>query len=384
MHIPLGGFFIQTVNLLAVAQRTQCCNGQNLCLSSGEQTASVDSRQQTHFRIQRTDFINASAVNTLAFIEPVPDILLLQLVQAFIQHCTLFRIFWVILFVNCINNRLHSCIPFVLVVGIQSHLYLFANHCFDGSKQIVVEFHRLEFELRLADFVLDVVDKCNHLLDFCVTSQNRIQHLLFRNFVRTGFNHNDFFHCAGNSQPQVIVCTLFEGRVQDDFAVYQTNADASNRAIPRNIRNGNGNGSCQHASDFRRAIRVNCQNSHDNGNIVPHILREQRTNRTVYHTGSQDCLFRRLSLSLGERARNSANGIHPFFIVHRQREEIHAFSRLCTSSYICHDNGFSVANPTRTIGQFAGFSGFYNERTTCKGGFKLSILFKHLPFSFLL
>ena len=115
----------------------------------------------------------------------------------------------------------------------------------------MVEFHGLEFELWLADFVLDVVDKRNHFLDFCVTSQNRIQHLLFRNFVRTSFNHNDFFHCAGNGQPQVIVCTLFEGRVQDDFAVYQTNADTSNRAIPRNIRNGNGNGSCQHASDFR-------------------------------------------------------------------------------------------------------------------------------------
>ena len=116
----------------------------------------------------------------------------------------------------------------------------------------------------------------------------------------TGFNPDNLVLGAGNGQLEGVVLTLLQRGVQYDLAVNQTNANAGNRAVPRNIRNGNGNGGCQHSGDVRCTIRINCQNGHNYGNIVAHGFWKQRTNRTINHTRGQNRLFRGLPLPLGK------------------------------------------------------------------------------------
>ena len=169
VHIPLGGFFIQAVNLLAIANRAKCCNGQNLCLSSCEQTRTMYTWQQTNFSCKRTDFINASSIYTLALIQPIPNNFLLQLVQALINHRNLFRIRFIKLLMHSIYDRLQPFFSYIFIVGIQGKLYLIANHFFDLIKQRMIHFHGLERKLLLTDCILNFLYKRNHLLDLFVT-----------------------------------------------------------------------------------------------------------------------------------------------------------------------------------------------------------------------
>ena len=215
-----------------------------------------------------------------------------------------------------------------------------------------------------------------------MTGQDSIEHGLLVHLIGTCFDHNDLLGTAGNGQIQVILLALLKSRIQNDLTVDQTNTDASDRAVPRNIGNRDCNGCCDHAGDLRRAIRIYRQNGHDNGYIVTHILREQRTNRTVNHSGGQNCLFRRLALALSKGAGDSADGIHSLLIVHGQREEVDAVTRLCTCGDIGHDSCIAIANPAGTVGQFAGLAGLYDQLSACICCFKYSVLFKHSVTSF--
>ena len=316
VHVTLGGFLVQTVQLLAVADRSQRSNCQYLCLTTGEQTSTMYTGQHADFRSQRTNLVNASAVHTLALIEPCTDNFLLNQIQDLIDHAGFFAADSIKCFVYGINDRTQTGITFVFIIGIQCVFHLLMYHGIDIFEQFLIDLVCLECELFLADLRLNLGNKGNHFLDFFVTSQNCLQHGIFRHFVCTSFDHDDLVLGTGNRQVQVIVLPLFQCGVQHDLAVYQTNTDAGDRSVPRNIGDRQSDRSGDHAYNIRCTVRIHCHNCHDYRNVIPHRLREQRTNRTVYHTGSQDRLFRGLSLPLGEGAGNLAYGIHTFFVVY--------------------------------------------------------------------
>ena len=378
MHIPLGGLFVQTVQFLAVADRSQCCHSQHLCLTTGKQTSAVYTGQNANLSRQRTNLINASAVHTLALIEPCTDDLLLDEVQDLVDHAGLFAANGIESLVCRINDRAQACIPFVLVVGVQSVCHLVMHHCINILEQLLVYLVRLKDKLLLADFCLDVGNKGNHFFDFFMTGKNCLEHGILRHFIGASLDHDDLVLSAGNGQMQVIVLALFQRRVQHDLAVNQSYADAGDRSVPGNIGNGQRNRSGDHAHNIRCAVLVHCQNRHDNGNVIPHGLREQRTNRTVYHTRGQNRLFRGLSFPLGERTGNLSHRIHPFLIVHRQREKVDALSRLCACSDIRHHHGIAVAYPAGTVRQSAGLSGLDRKGSAGKGCFKSLCVLKHI------
>ena len=141
VHISLGIFLVKTVDLLSVAYRTESCNCENLCLTSCEKSRTVNSGEQTNLGSKRTDLVDASAVNTLALIEPVADDLLLELVDALVDHCDLFGICFIELCVDIVLDRIESFLADVLIVCIKSKLYSFGSEFFDSIKHIVVNFH---------------------------------------------------------------------------------------------------------------------------------------------------------------------------------------------------------------------------------------------------
>ena len=73
-------------------------------------------------------------------------------------------------------------------------------HSIDIFEQFLIDLVCLECELFLADLRLNLGNKGNHFLDFFVTSQNCLQHCIFRHFVRTGFDHDDLVLGTGNRQ----------------------------------------------------------------------------------------------------------------------------------------------------------------------------------------
>ena len=111
-------------------------------------------------------------------------------------------------------------------------------------------------------------DEIDHnAVDF-MSLHNSVEHGIFRNFLTAGFNHDDFLGAAGNRKLKRGFFTLCGGRVDDDFAVHKADKNAGDRAVPRNIRNGKGDGSADKAGNFRRAVRIDREDEDIDGYIV--------------------------------------------------------------------------------------------------------------------
>ena len=179
----------------------------------------------------------------------------------------------------------------------------------------------------------DLVNECNHLLIDFMCRKNCFDHLIFRYFICTGFDHDDFFSGRCNRQSHIRNLTLCGGRIEYELTIDQTYLCGSSRSVKRDIRNSSCDRRTKHCSQLRAAVRVNRHNHVVQSYIVAVIFREKRTHRTINDTGCQDRIFRSLSFTFVEAARNLSNGIHFLFVFHTQREEINPFTRLfgCSS-----------------------------------------------------
>ena len=231
-------FVVKTVDNLGISERTKCCNGEYLCLTSAEETASVCSWEKTNFCRERTDFEDSSSVNTLLVVhKPVSYNCLLKLIKSFI-YLSLEFFLGVLLFKVCVYIFIYnekSCITNSLVVCIHSILNLFFSIASDVGKKLFVNYHMLVFELRLTDFVLNLLNESTNLLDFFVCKHNSIIHLFFRNFVSACFNHNNLLKAACNSKVHFAYCSLLFCGVDNELAINKTNINSSNRTIERNV-----------------------------------------------------------------------------------------------------------------------------------------------------
>ena len=155
----------------------------------------------------------------------------------------------------------------------------------------MINFLRFKGEFFFSNLFLHIRNKRHHFFAFFMCFHNCFEHRVVIHFTGARFNHNNFFSRTYNGNQHIGHCTLGFIRTNNDLAVYQSNVNTCYRAIPRNIRNGQGKRSADHTGNFRLAIRVYRHNRHYYRYIVAHIFREQRTDRTVHHTGSQDRLF---------------------------------------------------------------------------------------------
>ena len=167
----------------------------------------------------------------------------------------------------------------------------------------------LVLELRLADLVLDGLDECADLLQLLMCFHESIEHVVLRNFLCTGLDHNDLVLGSAQGNVHLGSSALLGGRVDNGLAVNDANLAAGYNVVERNIRDRNRDGSAQQSNYLRRVVVVVLQNGADDGNVVAQVLREQRTHRTVDNTGSKGCIFGCLSLSLCESARDFSYGV---------------------------------------------------------------------------
>ncbi len=338
----------------------------------------MNSGEQAYLGCQRTDIVKASAVNTLALVEPVAHDLLLQLVDALVDHECLFGIFLIELGVDVVLDGVEHFLTLVLVVGIKSYLYTICRKCLDGIEHIVIHFLGLKFKLLLAYLSLDVADKGNYLLYLLMPLDDGIEHSVVVNFVCACLDHDYLFHCACNGEVKVIPFTLCKGGVEDYLTVHKAYADAGNGAVPGNIGYGYGNGGGYHTQYLGLCVGIYGEDGHNNGHVISHILGEKGSDRAVNHTGGEYRLITGLALTLGERAGDAAYGVHLLLIVNRQREEVYALPGLYACGNVCHNGGVAVSYPAGAVGELAGLACFNSELTPCKHSLEYSVIVKSL------
>ena len=168
--------------------------------------------------------------------------------------------------------------------------------------------------LRFATLCNNCIYKCDNLLVYFVSSINRFDHLCFRNFISSSFDHDNLLSCRRNCQSHVRHFLLNSCRVKYKFAINQTYLSSRNRSVKRDVRNCSCNCRTKHCCKFRRTILIYRKYKILQCNIITIILREQRTHRTVDNTVCQNCILRRLTFTLVKSSRNLTHSVHSFII----------------------------------------------------------------------
>ena len=133
VHVALALFLVKTLKLLAVGNGTQCADGHDLSLTSGEHTRAVNSVKQVDFSRKRANLIDASAVNALAVVkQPAAHDELLGLVKAVVDLLYLVGINLVELLMNLLIDGLEALVTDALVIGVKSDADIIDSEILDS------------------------------------------------------------------------------------------------------------------------------------------------------------------------------------------------------------------------------------------------------------
>lgn len=157
-----------------------------------------------------------------------------------------------------------------------------------------------------------------------MTEHDCTEHFFFGDDVCASFNHHDSVFRAAEVESKARFCALCAVGIDDVLAVHHADHNRTRRTCPRNVAYRKCDGRTDHAENFGRNVGVNAQNGCNDRNVVVKSLREERTNRSVDKTRSEDRFVACSALSLFESAGDFADCVHFLFVVNAQREKVHA------------------------------------------------------------
>ena len=209
-------------------------------------------------------------------------------------------------------NIVLSCL---LVIREYGNFHFFRrNDLLDGVKQLLRNCTGLIAVFLFPALSDDLIEESDDLLVYLMCFINSLDHLILRNLVGTGLDHDNLISCGSYRQLKVRNILLSQCRVHNILSIDQADLCRCTWAIKWNIRNTGSKGRTKHSRDLRVALRIYRHNHVYQCYVVSVILREQRTHRSVDNTGGKDCVLACLSLSLIETARDLSYGVHFLFI----------------------------------------------------------------------
>ena len=213
-----------------------------------------------------------------------------------------------------------------------------------------------------------------------MTRHNAVIHDLVGNLVGAGLDHGDQLIGRGHGNGHLGFLALLRGGIDNILAVHIPYGNAGDRALPRDIGDGQGRGGSHHGGNLRRAVRIHRHDGAHHGYIVSHILGEQGADRPVDDPGGQNGLIAGTALPFQEGAGNFAHGVQLFLKVHGQREKVDAVPGLGGSGHRHVHHGVAVADKAGAVGQLGDFSRLDFKGAPREIGFKNLVIFKHFRF----
>ena len=200
------------------------------------------SRDQVNFCGKWTDFFDCTTVRTLVVFEDhLADNLLLVLIYSFTKFGKpLFVISKSFFQLFCdFTDIFFSCL---LVICEYCNFHLF--RCYDLLNRFKEFFRYCKAYIIMfwfSTFCNDLVDECDDFLIHFMRREDGFEHLSFRYFICSGFNHDYLFSCRCNSQCKVGLFFLLCGWIEYQFSVNKSYLGRSCRTIERDIRNSSCN-----------------------------------------------------------------------------------------------------------------------------------------------
>ena len=276
----------------------------------------MNSRNDVCLSCQRTDLSDLTAVRTFVIFEDhLAYSLLLVLIYSLAKNR---KPLFVICksFFQLVCDLADIILTCLFVIREYSNLHLFRrNNLLDLIKELLRYCTGLIGMFLFSALSNDLVDESDDLLVYFVSLVDGLDHLVLRDLVSSGLDHDNFLSCGSYCKLKVRNRFLYKCRVDDELTVDHTNLCSCTWTIERDIGNTGCNRRTKHSRDLRVALRVNRHNHVYQCYIVSVILREQRTHRTVNNTGSKDSMLTCLTFSLIKSSRDLSYCVHLLLIL---------------------------------------------------------------------
>ena len=358
VHIALFGLFPDGVELLAGGKRIERTNGEHLRLAAGEQARAVDAGQDADFGSERTDLVLRSAVDAVAFEQPLLDDLLLELVGDLIEILVHIGVLLEEHLMPVLDHLVPAGLADVLVVGIHRGLGLVHEVFDDLVEQLLVEARVRVVELGLADLGDHAVDELDLLLVLVVGKLDGFVHGVVVDFVRTGLDHDDLLASRDDRDVEIADLALLGVGVEHELAVHKADLERADRAVPGDIGDGERGGGADQSRDLGRAVVVD---AHDRRHAE--VGGEERADGAVDDAAGQDALFAGTALAAVERTGDAADGVELLLKVNGEGKEVDAVARAGGSRGADEHAGVAVADHDGGVGEFSKLADLKREGT---------------------
>jgi hypothetical protein len=213
------------------------------------------------------------------------------------------------------------------------------------------------------DLRVEFLDGGDDFLDLRMAKFEGIDHRLFRDFQRAGFDHDDGFVGTGNDDVHQAFFLVGDGGVDDQLTVEEADADAGDGLLEREIRAVGRGGSAGNGDDVGIILAVRGEDHGDDLSFIAPGLGEERAHGTVDQAGGEDFFFGRTAFALEEATGDFSGGVSVFAIVDSERQKV-AVVHLRSHASGGQDDGVAVARSYGAIGLLGDFPGFEDERAS--------------------
>ena len=371
MNIAFRFLCSKSVKHLLVTERAKCRDCKNLCLTACEQSGAVCPRQDSYFTAYRTYLIKGTSVRTNLFMRNhVTHNIFFNIVEHLSDFLRIVRIFNKEM-LHCVSiNNSNIFVALELIRIADSLIKTFCSILTDSLFKCLRNLKELHFALFFSAGSHNITLELNNTLNLFMSEKDCLKNNILRKFICTCLNHHDSIMGACNGEVQIRNLALLNRRIDNKLTVNTAYANTCNRSVERNIRNTECAGSTNHSRDFRRIVLLNGHNRSDNLYVVAEALIEKRTNRAVNQTRAKNGGITRTAFSFDEASRNFSYRVHFFLIVNRQREKVHALTRLLRSRCRNQYDRIPIAYEHGTVRLFRHFSVFNDEGTSAHFHFK--------------
>ena len=232
----LGDVLVESLDLLNLGKRCQGDDIEDLCLSTLEHRRAMDSRNQIHLCLERTDLLDLTTIRSLVILQDhLTNGLLLVLIYGIRKLLK-----GILIICKCLlelsGHFSHVGITLLLVIGEYRLLHLFFRN--DGLDLIEeclrnrIALIRCLFLTTLGD---DGIEEADDLLIDLVCLIDGLDHLIIRDAVCTRLDHDDLIAGRCNGQIQIGYGLLCVGRVDDELTVDHTDLSGCAWTVPWNV-----------------------------------------------------------------------------------------------------------------------------------------------------
>ena len=298
---------VDMLDLLLVVRRAERGGHERLRFAARKHRGPVHPRQHADLRPDLPNFVEAAPVEPLAALQHfVAQHLFLQVLDDPLRRAAAVGF--------GVGNRgdvgVHHLVHARVVLELAPN-----PHCVGQRPQhsgfrclakLLVDRRRLNRYFRVRHGGGQFVDRADDLLDRVVAGRERLEHLVFRDLLRTGFHHHDRVEAAGNHQVQPAPRALGVRRVDQQFAVDLAHPHCRNRLLEGDPGDGQRGGCASERQHIGVVVRIRRQHQRDDLGFPVPAARKQRTDRPIDEPAGEYFLLGRFAFALEEPARNAS------------------------------------------------------------------------------